>query len=51
MTMDTVKVPKLNEMSEEEMSKSLEEIMRIDPGCRPTSHKALEMLQENRWHT
>ena len=51
MTMDKVKVPQLNEMTEEETSKALEEIMRIDPGCIPTSDEAVDMLNNNKWHT
>ena len=51
MTMDKVKVPQLNEMTEEETSKALEEIMKIDPGCIPTSDEAVDMLNNNKWHT
>ena len=51
MTIDKVEVPKLDDMTTEETSKALEDIMKIDPGCRPTSSKGLQMLADNEWHT
>ena len=38
-------------MTPEEISENLREVMKIDPGCLPTSKEGKEQLEKKLFHT
>jgi len=48
---EDVDIPQLTEMTLEEISENLREVMKIDPGCLPTSKEGKEQLEKKLFHT
>ena len=46
MTLDKVKVARLNKSTPEQESKTLREVMEFDPLCKPTSEKGIKWLED-----